>query len=75
MDVVDEDILDELEDVPKVKVSRLPEAAAREPAPEIVDRDAAGVRVVDNNVLCVHSYLITVLCLRLMQPPTPAARP
>ena len=70
---IDDEILGELEDIPHVKLSVIPEVVAVEPTSDVVDRAAACITVVDKNALCKHSYLITVLCLRLCHLPTPAA--
>ena len=62
-----EDLDDDLADVPSLRGSAaIPECAlAEEPSPEDIRSGARDVRVGDSGVFCRHSYIISVLCLRI----------
>ena len=61
------DLDDGLADIPSMRGrAAIPECAlAEEPSPEAIRAGALDVRVGDAGAFCRHSYVISVLCLRI----------
>lgn len=61
------DVDDELADVADVvTTARVPEGTATtEPSQDAIIEASRCTRVVDTSVFCRHSYIISVLCLRI----------
>lgn len=62
-DVMDTELLEDIRRLPRRGIPEALPPAGVDPPADVVDREAALVRVVDGSTFCRHAYLLSVLCM------------
>ena len=62
-DVMDTDLLEDIRRLPRRGLPQASPPSGIEPSPEVVEREAANVRVVDGSTFCRNTYIMSVLCI------------